>query len=116
MVVQGTSQGFIATLNDMKKRLIPHLNLDPRHMHVGLSGAWITGVIVALVGTVVVALAAVVLFLGIFDADIAPTDASSDVESISRDDLSNSIRIIDARQSYFERLKVAPPTLPDPSR
>ncbi len=100
----------------MKKRLIPHLNLDPRHMHVGLSNAWIAGVTTALVGTVVVALAAVVLFLGVFDADVASTDTPSDVESISRDDLSNSIRIIDARVSDFERLKATPPTLPDPSR
>jgi hypothetical protein len=85
-------------------------------MHVGLSNAWIAGVTTALVGTVVVALAAVVLFLGVFDADVASTDTLSDVESISRDDLSNSIRIIEARVSDFERLKVAPPTLPDPSR
>jgi|GEM_PF-4032093 len=100
----------------MKKRLIPHLHLDPRHMHFGLSNAWITGVTVALAGTVVVALAAIALFLGVFDADIAPADTSSDIESISRDVLSNSIRIIDARVSDFERLKVAPLTLPDPSR
>lgn len=100
----------------MKKRLIPHFNLDPRHMHVGLSNAWIAGVTVALVGTAVVALAAITLFLGVFDADIASVDSSSNVASISRDDLSNSVRIIDARVSNFERLKAAPPMLPDPSR
>ena len=100
----------------MKKRFIPHLNLDPRHMHVGLSNAWITGVTIALAGTVVVALAAVMLFLGVFDAEVAPIDTASDVESISRDDLSDSVRIIDARVSDFERLKSAPPILTDPSR
>lgn len=100
----------------MKKRFIPHLNLDPRHMHMSLSNAWIVGVTVALAGTVAVALAAVTLFLGVFDANVAPADTASNVESISRDDLSNSIRIIDARVSDFERLKTTPPTLPDPSR
>lgn len=85
-------------------------------MHVGLSNAWIAGVTVALVGTAVVALVAAVLFLGVFDTAVVTTDAPSDIESISRDDLADSVRIIDARVSDFERLKSASPTLPDPSR
>ncbi len=98
----------------MKKRFFT--NLDPRHIHLSLSHAWILGVSAALVGTAAVALGALSSFLGVFEADIAPADPASNVDSFSRDDLSKSVRIIDARVQDFERLKTTPPGLPDPSR
>ncbi len=99
----------------MKKLSIPHIHLDQMRARLGFSGAWIVGVTVAFVGTLAVAVCAAILFVGVFDADVVPADTSSDIESLSREDLSRSITSIDARMSDFDRLKVEPPTLPDPS-
>lgn len=99
----------------MKKRFLPHFHLDPTRLHTGLSNLWVVGLGVAFAGTLAVALGAASLFVGVFDADVAVPDATADVESISRDDLSRSVIIVGARVRDFERLKTVPPVLPDPS-
>jgi hypothetical protein len=98
----------------MKKPLIPHLRLDQIRARLGLSGAWIAGVGCAFVGTLAVALCATILFIGVFDADAVSQDVESDVESLSRDDLSRSVTIIDRRMRDFERLKTSPPAFATP--
>lgn len=99
----------------MKKLSLPHFHLDQMRARLGFSGAWIAGVALAFVGTLAVAVCAAILFVGVFDADVPSGDTPSDMESLSREDLSRSVTIIDARMRDFDRLKVEPPTLPDPS-
>ncbi len=100
----------------MKKQIIPHLHLDIRHMHPDLLGAWIGGIGLAFVGILAVTLAAVLLFIGVFDADVVREDVSSDVGTINRGDLFRSVKIIDGRVADFERIMATAPALSDPSR
>lgn len=100
----------------MKKHLTEHLHIDLRRMHPGLLGIWVAGLALVFAGVLAVTLAAGVLFINVFDADVVPKDASSGVETIGRDALSRSVRMIDARIGEFERLTADSPISPDPSR
>lgn len=89
--------------------------LKIQKLHLSTSAWWLVSLIGVFVVTAILAVYAIVLFIGSLEADVVSENVNAPVESISRETLTETLTRFEARVRRFENLRANYAATPDPS-